>query len=994
MMKMKKMSLKWTAVLCAVLLLLCIIPLATPVIRATAVSSEAQLKTALQANAAINLKSDITVSTGIWTSYDYNNTFNGNGHVISGLNAPLFDTLGANASVINLGVAGNVTQAMLNPCALFALESSGVIRSCFAYGDITYSGNNTVGGMIATMKAGSVTDSFACMNIQSTSAASYVGGLIGKIEGGTVTGCYSAGTIDAVNAVTYTAGLANLGDDVVANAVSETYTTCQLLHNTPRANPSGVDGLYDNQLALVRESLANTGLSTMQLMGAEAAPATSDYNTLDLSDTYYLITSTAYPSLKTFYKSMWSDSVRDIVQVSTAAVAFSDIEGVSQRYEPSTDSDAFVARADYLTSEMYADKTNVDSLVWTVESADCRIYDTVPVTNVPLSSKLQQMFHFSENASDLLRSKFVFSADATDTPLTVTSDRYSRKWYLTVRMNANPYFPQSGGNGDSATTPFIVANKTQFDHIRYYSLIDAAYYKATANLSLPQWTPIEDFAGVFDGNKKTFSNVTIDPSYEGANVGIFANTQPYATVKNMYLSNVVIDYSATELPDSAVGSLIGYAGRQTSVRNVVLYGTYDANDANSTRYGVIKGKHTVGGLIGKGASLTVTEALVSVELEGLEVNEQGLGGVGGIVGLLEGGTLSRCGSTGYAAAGKYVGGLVGQNNGTVTMNHCYSTATVISDQSGAYVGGLIGYAGTGTATIQNSYTASLADAPNGSAHPISGGNLGTISNTFFDKSYALNAYESDSRALVTSTLIAKSFSASYWTKTSTNYPQLKLFAGTSGKLSSLSSLSTKPVTVQRQWEDTDVEDMTTGWIKKDTWHQPTNIAYLEDDNAKTAHIHPLDNGSGYMFEASSDQRRVVLRTADTSLIATRVMAYVREDLIPIRYTVEGITDAAAYVQLQYGTNGDWKEYDVMTVTGGESEVLYNIPKNQQVRVRVYTEDAYAVESVALTCDEVSEHLSVTDGYYTDAGSTYNAAVTVAIRLANAAPVWGLQRQSY
>ncbi len=83
----------------------------------------------------------------------------------------------------------------------------------------------------------------------------------------------------------------------------------------------------------------------------------------------------------------------------------------------------------------------------------------------------------------------------------------------------------------------------------------------------------------------------------------------------------------------------------------------------------------------------------SVQRVGLEtLSVSGIGDVGGLVGFNDGGTVSSCYATGSVSGSAQVGGLVGYNvSGTVSS--CYATGTV----SGLYsIGGLIGYSDGGT----------------------------------------------------------------------------------------------------------------------------------------------------------------------------------------------------------------------------------------------------------------------------------------------------------
>jgi len=959
-------------VLCAVLLIITAVPIA--VIFATNVANEAELKTALSKGEAVTLTEDITVTGSNWPSYTYNGTFNGNGHVIKGLTSPLFASLGTSAKVSNLGVCAAssiLTPSTLANMALLAGTSQGQITSCFAYGDIVYNGTGVVGGLVADITAGSVKDSFTCVNITANSA-SHVGGFAGKISAGSVQACYSSGSVSASKAGTLTAGFANL----IGGSATDTYSSCQLLKSTVNAKPSGVNGLYDNQMSLVRDSKAYPGVSTEQLIGMKSIPA--PYSALSMD--YFAVTSTAYPALKTFYAPSWCETAQYVVMVSTAAVAFSDIEGESVRYEPTSLSDAFVARTDYLTSHTYADKTNMKSLYWSVDSTSCKMYDTVPLTS--MSDSTADTFTAGTHAS-LLRSVLEFSANVDGAKLTATAGDVHRTWYLTVRTAQNPYFGAYFGdedtadsNGNGVTDSYPIPDKAKLDYVRYYSMIGPACYKLTANLTLNNWLPIADFDGRFNGNDRSIYDLSFDSSYKGTDFGMFANTQPGATIRNLNMMGVTVDQTnSTE--ETSIGALIGSTGENTHVEDIVLYG-----DKNT-----LKGKHVVGGLVGSSNKTSFKRCLVSVEIEGL-------GTVGGIVGKMTGGSLLECGSTGYVACGATIGGLAGDivTNSTTTIKHSYSTAMVVSDMSGALVGGLVGSAGATAFT--NCYAANLADAPYGTVHPLRASGTGTLTNSFFDLAYAQNGHESATQKRTTAELIALSWSTTYWTKTSTNYPQLQYFYNkTDGTYTDrLSKLSTTPVYIQNQWNDTTSDDLTTGWIGSVSYlTQPVRLQNFDDG---IAHIAPLDSGSGYMFEAGQNQRRVALRSTEkTNTSGVRVIAFVQEDLIPITYSVTGVSGARAYVKLYYGSDATgWKHYEVATVTAGTSEILYNIPKGQKVKVQVECDDAFAVNTVKVTSNSSTNTLSYSNGQYTGT-TTYNAALNVAINMKAGSPEWGLRRQS-
>ena len=96
--------------------------------------------------------------------------------------------------------------------------------------------------------------------------------------------------------------------------------------------------------------------------------------------------------------------------------------------------------------------------------------------------------------------------------------------------------------------------------------LTAKYMLMTDITMTTNWTPIPNFAGTFDGNNYTISNMTISGS---SNVGLFGSTTgSNVTIKNIVLENVSISGTYR------VGGLIGYNNSTTSViENVAITGS-------------------------------------------------------------------------------------------------------------------------------------------------------------------------------------------------------------------------------------------------------------------------------------------------------------------------------------------------------------------------------------------------------------------------------------
>jgi len=917
-------------------------------ISVTAVSTEAQLSSALSQNTNVVLTDNITLSSSWTSAAAYSGILDGDGYTISGVTAPLIADL--SGTVKDLGViaaSGGSSGALLAD----VVTANGNISSCFAYGDINYDGEKTIGGLVATLKGGSVTESFSCVNITSTASA-YCGGLIGNIQSGTVNACYSSGTIDCK--VGKVAGLANLSGTA---DVDNTYTTCQIKHEFLHAKPSGVDGIYDNQLGIVRENLENSGVKTRELM---------ENNQDLLSTEHYAVTSTAYPSLLCFYDSddtTWQPKVRHIVRVSTAAASVVDKDS-DKRMEPKKDS--FYARMDYLTRDVYIDKTNVMSLSWMIDSSVCKIYDVVPSTTAEsnMINAIDVVVPQSTSTSaDLLRSRFVFDADVDDAELTVTSGTYKRKWFLSAYA-ANPYF--NGGNGN-AESPLQIAQKSQLDKVRYYSLIDSANYIVTANIeNVGAFDPIMNFTGSFDGNSKAVSELSLNDNEEKC-IGLFGTTQNGAVIKNIRLKNITHE---TVDETSFVGSLIGKADTAT-VSNITVFG--DNNEFLST--GVC------GGLIGEATNSTIEKVLVSIIIKG---DQQ----CGGIIGKMNGGRLTLSGSTGYIYANMNLGGLVGSAPNAYVSN-CYSTMAVFSDATGTTgnIAGLVGEAST--ATVQNGYFAGSVDAPsilNGVGPFTGSGTAG--SNLYYDQTVMNHVIHTGGKT--TEQMIGTSLGSlnnSYWSKSDGFYPQL---AWTNS--STLSQLSTTPVYFQNYWNDNTTSDMTTGWLAK------TNGAVSFDGFVA---VNGIDEGSnifkvndGFVFEPKNGERRRAAYIATDIDVGVRVVSAIRDDLITVTYSVNGKDNVPVILEVYYSvddTNWFGSQMKVNSSSGEQSvPLMYGFPKNCKIKVKASMQDEYLVQRVTINDSSL---VSSADGEFISADSFSNS-IHIVVTLSDSDPAWGLRDQTY
>lgn len=186
------------------------------------------------------------------------------------------------------------------------------------------------------------------------------------------------------------------------------------------------------------------------------------------------------------------------------------------------------------------------------------------------------------------------------------------------------------------------------------------YLESNVDLSGINWTPIGDpmndnyvgFAGTFDGQGYTISNLNID-NEKAWGQGLFGyNTYKTTTIKNLNINNVYINAEDTS------GAVAGY----------FQYGTIE--NVNVTGDVKISGAQHMGGLVGNGYYVNFNNCSV----------------IGN-----EGSYIETTGKT----QGSFVGGIVGYHGaGTYEITNCTVKNLEISASKGA-VGVIAGHAGYG-----------------------------------------------------------------------------------------------------------------------------------------------------------------------------------------------------------------------------------------------------------------------------------------------------------
>ena len=248
--------------------------------------------------------------------------------------------------------------------------------------------------------------------------------------------------------------------------------------------------------------------------------------------------------------------------------------------------------------------------------------------------------------------------------------------------------PSFDGEGTEAS-PYLIdsADKlaTLRDGVNGGEAYEGKYFKLTSDIALNgEWTAIGNgsrngtgytgnaFKGVFDGDNKTISGLTIT-STTGAKaaIGLFGVVDG-GTVKNVNLTNVNINVPNSDLAGAAIGMMLNGATAE-----------------GITVSGAVVGHDGVGGIVGR----LIIDGTIANCTNNASVTSN-YGGIGGIVGkaYYEDGantatfaSITNCTNKGTITAPMYVGGIVGLARANVT--NCVNEGAIVG---GTQTGGIIG----------------------------------------------------------------------------------------------------------------------------------------------------------------------------------------------------------------------------------------------------------------------------------------------------------------
>jgi len=315
------------------------------------------------------------------------------------------------------------------------------------------------------------------------------------------------------------------------------------------------------------------------------------------------------------------------------------------------------------------------------------------------------------------------------------------KWVLNIQ-DGTPAYPflvwdetdlravGRGGTGIYATGDYV--NWTLAKHYRQMENIDLT---GSSN-----WTPIGTsvafFTGSYDGGGKT---ITALKAYGSGNLGLFYQTAAGSKVSNLGL--VDVDISGISIN---VGGIVGFGGG--TVENCHVSGSitstaqYTGGIFGGASVAFIKNCHVSANVGSVSISCNNTGGIVGsvpggVEIEGCSVsgNVTGKGNVGGILGIASNTNNVKISdsyvSGNVTGSSSSVGGILGKDNlnPNVLIEKCYTTGNITGTSN---IGGIIG---NNIGTVKNCYVTGNVSGTN-NVGGIAGSNdnspgIGTINNS-------------------------------------------------------------------------------------------------------------------------------------------------------------------------------------------------------------------------------------------------------------------------
>ena len=707
------------------------------------------------------------------SSAPFKGVLDGNGKSISGfwINRPNTDNVGlfANtdgATIKNLTV--NITSikgkayvgGLIGNSNSTTISGSSVITTI----EITGSGNY-VGGFIGKSGNGSITDCrVSCKNI---TGSNYVGGISG--DGGTISTCHVKGTI---NGGDYVGGIAGQSGDMTGcdfsgnvngnsyvgglcgKTASNVTSCCTVAHVKASGNLVGgligekksntlsdsyfcgtisgneqVGGLVGHlYTSTIKKCYANTSISGTKIIGGLVGKVEADfdsyfYNGMWRQTTYYTylnsnvaICSSIKATIGNIgriygekgerggsYVIIGENGTSDENKAWNKAIIVS--EGVAQDVEDNLQNGASVSATTLKLKATYVAMGWDFNDTWAIQETECYPYMK------------------SQTAPPVIQSAVVSGA-------TTISGKCVDGGTVTLEIDGVKQEKVSSGHNFSFTVSPLqaghevrVSAKAEGKEMSYYTTETVAYLGKGTEADPYQVYTAADLTQVYRrGYYKLMNDIDLIDY-----INEFSPTEGWQSIGRDGSETIHIDGNGHKV----TGLWSNSTRDNTGLFSCFANGTIKNLTVKTAKNKQVKGGANTGILIGKMINGTIENCSV----EGTVADGTP---VGGMVGLFDGGTISKCQANvtiNTTLATSYVGGLVGETTGG-TIDQCFTEGTLTGTGSESYVGGLIG---KNQGTLTNSYSTAVVTSSYNAAGVVAY-NYGLVDKCFASGNLHSNNY--------------------------------------------------------------------------------------------------------------------------------------------------------------------------------------------------------------------------------------------------------------
>ncbi len=665
------------------------------------------------------LMADIDLNGAAWTpigtrTAPFEGNLDGNGYTIKNLNVnlPNQDYVGlvgyGKGEITNLTIEGASIKGR-SYTGVLAGYSSGSITDCHVSNVALLNGSQYVGGLVG-YSANSITDSTANDIETLTGSSTYVGGLVGYSTGAITNG--KVEKIGTLSGYYYVGGfVGNSGGQIKDSSVNDievlkaTYTSNAYLGGFAGVSGSGITNCTVTGIGELTGSGSYVGGFVGSNSGTIADSLLNDLAAVTGSGSY--IGGYVGSNNGTIKNAYVTGAVKGNEYV--GGFVGNMTGGTIEQCYATGDTDGSIYVGGFA-----GNISGANSVIRNCFSSGYTVHINIAAGFVGTitSGKVENCYSLASNANGFnstgtatnsyfnneLLAKPSTKSEARTTADMGSQDTYTgwdfdtiweldeNNGYPTLRVLTAPAFNVRETVEIHTVEDFAIINEDLFGN---YSLM------ADIDLEGIVWTPIgtnaKPFAGIFEGNGYTISNLSINLPNQNY-VGLFGYNR--GTIANLIIENAAVTGGS-----NCIGVLVGYSGGSITnceVSNVsaliggdrtgVIAGSNGNVMANCTVRDVISitGKNYTGVLSGYGGIVTDCEVSNITTLNGSQY-------VGGLVGYCASSITnsSVSGIDTITGSSYYVGGLVGKSDGAIKDATVSNIGTITGNSY--QVGGLVGY---------------------------------------------------------------------------------------------------------------------------------------------------------------------------------------------------------------------------------------------------------------------------------------------------------------